>query len=477
MLHIAMPLGYYISMKLSPGSLRQKIVLGYIAGAVLVLGFVLLSWNNLNNLEEMVESGEIVSDLFDTTLEIRRFEKNYFLYKTRDDYGELIAYVEKSDKLIERPELRLFASPAVINELERAIHGYRDLLKSDIHELRTAEELKWEKALRAKGHEILTIAEQISNNRKHIKRKSLTDAKRLLVVGIALLIVAGIAAGILFYMKAVRPLSVIERHMNRISDGEFSLIDTRFSDSELLSLKVAFNKMLLELQVRQSHLIQSEKLASMGTLVFGVAHELNNPLSNIYTSAQILGEELESGDMEHNKELLAQIESETERAKDVVGSVLDYSRSGEKRAFNLNRAVDETIRLMKAEIPAGVTIAAKVPENIALFADKQKIQQVFLNLVNNAVDAMDSEGVISISASHSDGIIEILVQDNGEGMSKDTLSKIFDPFYSSKRTKKGYGLGLFVVHNIIKEHGGSISADSSPNVGTVFTIALPEKES
>jgi len=464
-------------MKLSPRSLRQKIFLGYIAGAVLVLGFALLSWGNLNNLEEMVESGEIVSDLFDTTLEIRRFEKNYFLYQTRDDYNELVAYVEKSDELIERPELTIFAAPKVINELELAIHAYVALLKSKAHKMGNSEKIKWEKAMRAKGHDILTIAEQISNNRKSIKRKSLTDAKRLLLAGIVLLIVPGIGAGILFYKKAVKPLSVIEQHMNRISDGEFSLIDTRFSDSELLSLKVAFNKMLLELQTRQSHLVQSEKLASMGTLVFGVAHELNNPLSNIYTSAQILGEELEGGDMEHKRRLLEQIESETERAKDVVGSVLDYSRSRAKFSFNLNRAIGETIRLMKAEIPAGVSITTSVQDDIFIFADKQKIQQVMLNLINNAVDAMDNEGEISISASRSGGNIEIIVQDNGAGMTKDTLSKIFDPFYSSKKNKKGYGLGLFVVHNIIHEHGGSISADSSPNIGTVFTITLPEKES
>jgi signal transduction histidine kinase len=468
---------YGIKMKLSPKSIRQKIFLGYLGGAVLVLGFVLLSWNNLDNLEEMVKSGEAVSDLFDTALEIRRFEKNYFLYGTDYDYGELFRYVFEAEELIQRDEISLFASPQVIYMLDRRIQEYLELLKDNIEELDDSERMQLKAELRAKGKEIVNIAEQISANRKLIKRESLVDAKMHLLVGIMLLIVAGIFAAILFYMKAVRPLSVIEQHMDRISGGEFSLIDTRFKDSELVSLKVAFNKMLLELQTRQSHLVQSEKVASIGTLVFGVAHELNNPLSNIYTSAQILNEELESGDIEYKRELLSQIESETERAKEVVGSVLDYSRSKEKVSFNLRRAMEEAIRLMKAEIPAGVTIAANVPEDIALFADKQKIQQVILNLINNAVDAMEDEGEISISASQESDMVEILVQDNGEGMDQKTLKKVFDPFYSSKKDKKGYGLGLFIVNKIINEHGGSISVDSSPNIGTVFTIMLPQEES
>jgi signal transduction histidine kinase len=468
---------YGIKMKLSPKSIRQKIFLGYLGGAVLVLGFVLLSWNNLNNLEEMVKSGEAVSDLFDTALEIRRFEKNYFLYSTDYDYGELFRYVFKAEELIERDEISLFASPQVIYMLDQRIQEYLVLLKDNIEEFDDSERMQLKAELRAKGKEIVNIAEQISANRKLIKRESLVGAKMHLLVGIMLLIVSGIFAAILFYMKAVKPLSVIEQHMDRISAGEFSLIDTRFKESELVSLKVAFNKMLLELQARQKHLVQSEKVASIGTLVFGVAHELNNPLSNIYTSAQILNEELESNDIQYKKELLSQIESETERAKEVVGSVLDYSRSKEKVSFNLRRSVEEAIRLMKAEIPAGVTIAANVPEDIALFADKQKIQQVILNLVNNAVDAMENEGEIWISASQESDMVEIVIQDNGEGMDQKALKKVFDPFYSTKKDKKGYGLGLFIVNKIINEHGGSISVDSSPNIGTVFTIMLPQEES
>jgi len=463
-------------MSLYPGSLRKKIIFGYISAAILILGFVLLAWSNLNKLQEMVISGDVVTDLFDTTLEIRRFEKNYFLYETQDDYKELINYVEKADSLLQRKELSLFASSPVIDELKKNVHGYRDLLRTDVEHFTRGQKLLWEKELREIGKDIIIMAERISEDRKAIKRSSLEAAKEHLLTGIAFLVVAGLVAGLIFYRKAVRPLSILESHMNRISDGEFSLIDTRFKDSELVSLKIAFNKMLMELQARQRHLVQSEKLASMGTLVFGVAHELNNPLSNIYTSSQILKEELEGDDTELKQELLSQIESETERARDVVASVLDYSRSKEKKSFNLKRAVEETMRLMKAEIPPKINIISNVPDDMTLFADKQKIQQVILNLVKNAIDAIPGNGEISISAAHDGDRVEMVIQDDGEGMDRETTLKIFDPFYSSKKGKAGHGLGLFIVHNIIEEHGGSISVDSAPNFGTVFTIILPEKE-
>ncbi|NIR16282.1 MAG: hypothetical protein GWN86_21110, partial [Desulfobacterales bacterium] len=181
--------------------------------------------------------------------------------------------------------------------------SYQKMLKVDPSTMNRTIKLAWEKQLRSKGKDIVTVAEQISEDRKRVKEQSLHTTKRHLLLGILFLTVAGLSAGLIFYKKAVKPLSVLEQHMNRISDGEFTLIDTKFKDSELISLKIAFNKMLLELQTRQSHLVQSEKLASMGTLVFGVAHELNNPLSNIYTSSQILREELEEDDIEYKREL------------------------------------------------------------------------------------------------------------------------------------------------------------------------------
>lgn len=264
--------------------------------------------------------------------------------------------------------------------------------------------------------------------------------------------------------------------MKSIANGEFSFIPVVSRDRELMSLSKAFNTMLVELELRQMHLVQTEKLASLGTLLFGVAHELNNPLSNISTSCQILKEEIDEADIGYKKELLSQIESETDRAKDILRSLLDYSRSGEKETINLKKMVAESIRFIGGDAPAKVGIDLNIPEDLSLFADKQKLQQVFLNLIKNAMEAIEGEGKISISARKVKDTVEIKVSDTGEGMEPEMPSKIFDPFFTTKIAKKGYGLGLFVAHNIISEHGGTIDVESSPGHGTTFLIKLSVKE-
>lgn len=467
-------------MRFYPKSLRQKLLLSYIIWIVLILAFIFLSFNNLNSLQRMVEAGEIVSELFDTTLEIRRFEKNFFLYRTDEDYQRLSRYIDDANSLLMNDDLLVFTGSEVITKLRGDLNDYVQLLMEYRAVAVVEESSDLESMIRDKGKNIVDEAESLTRDKNTIKREALEAAKRNLFIGIGILVFAAIAGGLAFYYKAIKSLSPLEAHMNRIAAGEFSLINTQFRDRELTSLKTAFNKMLVELDERQQHLIQSEKLASLGTLVFGVAHELNNPLSNISTSSQILLEEIDGDDLEHKKELLLQIQAETDRARDVVGSVLEFSRSSESQDFNLKKAVDETIRLMKAEIPAPIRIITGVPDDINLYGDKQKIQQLLINLLQNAIDAIQQKGVIYISANiikENGGRVELVVRDNGAGIDPEALSHIFDPFYSSKKHGKGYGLGLFIVHNIVEEQGGSISVDSYPGQGTVFTIVFPTGES
>lgn len=461
-------------MELYPKSLREKLTRGYITVVVLIVGFVLISWGNLNNLEEMVMASDIVTKLFDTTLEIRRFEKNYFLYETSEDYDELLGYVAEAEELLKREELTLFAGSDVLSGLSYSIKQYKVLLTAGPGDNMPV----WEDRIRVIGKNIVIVAERISEDRREIKTATLRNAKWHLLTGMSMLLVAVFAGSLMFYHRAVKSLWLIEKHMDRISEGEFSLITTPFKDSEFLTLKAAFNRMLIELQERQRHIVQSEKLASLGTLVFGVAHELNNPISNISTSCQILREEIDEGSPEHKQELLEQIELEADRASTVVSSLLEYSRTKEKKQFQLKRAVDETLRLLRSEIPTKISVVTEVPDKIELFADKQKIQQVFINLIKNAADSIVEEGEIVITASAKGSeYVQISVRDSGKGMTKRTLSKIFDPFFSSKKDGKGYGLGLFIVHNIVNEHEGTISVDSSPGHGTMFVITLPIKES
>ncbi|GAB4390099.1 MAG: ATP-binding protein [Thermodesulfovibrionales bacterium] len=460
-------------------SLRQKVILGYIVGVLMVMTAITVNWNNLSNVEGMVISGAKVSDLFDTALEIRRFEKNYFLYETEQDYRELLGYIQKAESLLRenRDEYELVAGGEAISGLGNKMAEYREVLRT-VRFLDDSEGRElWEKKLRGLGREIVVSAEDISRTERQTMQKTLQVSRHVSLLSLTFLVTAGFIVGAIFYRMFIRPLGILEKHMKKIADGEFSLIPIESKDRELVSLNSAFNRMLMELEARQMHLVQSEKLASVGTLLFGVAHEINNPLSNISTSCQILKEEINDPDIEYKSELIRQIEEETDRARDIVRSLLDYSRSKEKEAVNLRQAVTGAIRFIKAEVPAKIEISVSIPEDIVLFADKQKVQQVILNLIKNSITAIpEEEGNISISARRNlrEGTVEIRFSDTGVGMEPEVLSKIFDPFFTTKGTRSGYGLGLFIVHNIVEEHGGSINVESEPGRGTTFLIKMPE---
>jgi signal transduction histidine kinase len=467
-------------MSLLPNSLRNKVGLVYIIGLALMLAVAVINWHYFNRLEEMIKSGEKASGFFETTLEIRRFEKNYFLYGKMVDYDSLMSFVNDADVMLQKSgeeDLAHYADSQTIARLKDDIVSYRSLLEKLPKNDGQLMDRRREELLREKGKAIVTAAEAMSKNEHAIMRSTLVSSRRSFVVAVLLIAIAWLAGGAILYRMFVRPLGRMERHMRKVAGGEISPMPVESRDREILSLNSAFNRMLLEIEWRQNHLVQSEKLASFGTLLFGVAHELNNPLSNIYTSCQILKEEIEEDGIEYKKELLTQIEEETDRAKEIVRSLLDYSRAGKKEVVSLRKLVEDSIRFIRGEAPAKVEIRLSVPEDINIFADRPRLQQVFLNLIKNGIDAMAGEGRITIEARRlPDGNVEVDITDTGTGIPPEHVDKIFDPFYTTKESKKGYGLGLFIVHSIIKEHEGTIDVDSKPGGGTSFIITLPSKE-
>ena len=234
-----------------------------------------------------------------------------------------------------------------------------------------------------------------------------------------------------------------------------------------------------ELKKRSDQLIQAKKMASLGILTAGVAHELNNPLNNISTSIQILLEELEEGDVEHQRNLLEGSEKEIERAKDIVKALLEFSR---ERSLSLNRVqfkyfVEKTITLIQGELPSEIRINMNVPEDIETNLDPKRIQQVLINFILNSVQAITGEGSITIKVwegmEDNAKMLYCQVQDTGHGISKQDFDMIFDPFFTTKDVGKGFGLGLSISHNIIEQHGGRIDVESVPGEKTKFTVILP----
>ncbi|MEF8943534.1 MAG: ATP-binding protein [Desulfohalobiaceae bacterium] len=300
-----------------------------------------------------------------------------------------------------------------------------------------------------------------------------------LSLGIIILIALSTFAFLFYHVE--QPLRRIGMAIKKIASGDYRNIPEVETGDEFESLAHSLNVMLGELNKRSEQLVQSEKMAALGTLTSGVAHEINNPLNNISTSLQILLEELEEGDLEYQRELLTETGREVERAQDIVRALLEYSR---KSAFNVSRErfrdlVDNALKLIQGEIPSNVNVELDIPEEIHSVVDPRRIQQVLLNLMINGFQAMYPEGgTLRLEAfGHAEGKgFYFRVQDTGRGIPEEQVNRIFDPFYTTKGDASGSGLGLSVSRGIIESHHGSIAVDSQEGRGTTFVVYLPYEQ-
>lgn len=472
--------------------IRKKITYGFYMLLVLMVGTAVLTYGIVRQVEEKVVFVEVIEDFFNATLEVRRFEKNYFLYRQEKDFLENQLYWQKLlDLFLSKTEaLQSIVSSDELERIANIIASYKGHM-ARLHEfnLKGGNDYKsrfrnsLEDQVRRAGKELTDFAEKTRLAEKTEIKRKLKTTQSFLLWSILCLFVFGVVVAALLGRKVVSSLKVLEGYTKRISQGNFVEIAVLESEQEIRSLLLAFNRMTRELQMRQQQLVQSEKLAALGTLLSGVAHELNNPLSNISSSAQILGEEIEGDDLEFKKNLVDQIETQSDKARDIVRTLLEFSRIKEfnKQRLLLGKLIAETILLMRGQVPSEVEIMVEVPDDLEILADKQRLQQVFLNLIKNGIDAMDGQGHLWLTARKTEkyrkrGEVEIMIEDDGPGIDSELMNRIFDPFFTTKDVGKGSGLGLYVVHDIVEWHGGTINVDSRPGVGTTFTIWLPGEE-
>ncbi len=488
-------------MKLQ-SSLRQKITLGYLGYyfmALLVVALSLFIYFELRLIEQKIKLGEQITELFDAALEIRRFEKNYFLYRQGADLHEGNRYAAKAEELLDRNAVEfsgLTLAPRLA-KLHNEVRMYRALMAEYVRtELADAAHITaLEAQIRKTGKVIVTIAEDMAGIERSLIRATLDRLRATLVVSIVLLTLLMTAIGWLLSRLVVRPLQHMDHCVESLASGKLDKLTPPSSDREIVSITQAFNHMIVELELRQKSLVRSEKLAALGTMLAGVAHELNNPLSNISLSCQILLEEINENDPARKAELLEQIDEQTVRARNIVRALLDFARDRPVRRepVALATLLDETIHFLNGDRAPNITIACDIPANIVLQGDRPRLQQAFLNLIKNALHALGDSGNIQIHAnllphpfdSGSDDdhaktkchslkeAVDIEIHDNGPGIPSDILPRIFDPFFTTKDVGQGMGLGLFIVHGIIEESGGCITAESQPGQGTSFHIRLP----
>jgi two-component system NtrC family sensor kinase len=318
-------------------------------------------------------------------------------------------------------------------------------------------------------------------------------------IGICVVIIIVLVA-ILIARRISIPLRRLEEVAKKITDGDYKVDFSNTAPREVESLASSLNKMASELekekkeledwadtleekvevrtdQLKKIHnqLFRSEKLASLGKLAAGVAHEINNPLTGVLTNASLLLDDFEKGD--ERREDVKVIVDETIRCREIVKRLLDFARQTkpQKILTNINTLIENIILLVKNQtsfrsITIEKDLEAKVPE---IMADTDQIQQVFINLILNASEAMSEGGKLTIESriGKNGDFIDIKFTDNGYGISEDDKQKIFDPFYTTK--ENGTGLGLSISYGIIERHGGTIDVESSVGTGTIFTLHLP----
>jgi signal transduction histidine kinase len=279
----------------------------------------------------------------------------------------------------------------------------------------------------------------------------------------------------------ILPLSRVEKAAAAISKGDLRRIPNIRGSLAIHSLVATINRMIEELNKKSEQLIQQEKMASLGTLTSGVAHELNNPLSNISSSTQILLEELGQNDLDFQQKMMRGIEEQVEKARDIVRSLLEFARENEFKpvATDVRQLIEKTIKLVHSEIPADVSIEVDIADGVVAQLDTRRMSQALINLLMNGIQSMEGcGGQVTVRALLNSDQHQLIieVEDEGCGIDAKTIPRVFDPFFSTKDVDRGTGLGLYVTYGIIKKHNGDIAVSSRSGSGTKFIITLPTEQ-
>ncbi len=307
--------------------------------------------------------------------------------------------------------------------------------------------------------------------------------RRYLVFSVISALVPNLLLLLLVLRTVSRPLQRITLTAVEVAKGSYGTeVDLRKSNDEIGLLASSFNEMsrkmasdIDELQRLNEQLIRAEKLAAMGTLAAGVAHEVNNPLASISSLVQMMRSQ--EGHSVETRERLNLISAQIDRIKQVTQDMTNFARSrpAARSEVDVNNVIRTALRLSSfdkafQDLDVNTELGEGLP---AVFADEDQLQQVFLNLLLNARDAMADGGSLSITTTLEAGHIRVEIIDSGIGIDTESAAQIFDPFYTTKPAGKGTGLGLAVCYGIVTAHGGRIDVAANSPSGTRFMVFLP----
>jgi signal transduction histidine kinase len=461
-------------------TIRARIILAF--SLIFALCGVITLWSiwALSGLETKILYLDISGNYLREIQQARRFEKNYFLYGTNLD--DSLDHITNAERIIRNGGDLIKKTLGTQNYQTKLqqLEAYKLLL----NQLKTVKDKdqknKIEMALRKYGANMVSFASDLVEQEREAVIHMLRLSRQIPFYFLAVLLGMMIFIGTFFARNLLGALARFMKYTERIGQGDFSPITPkRKYQDEFSQLAKAFNQMIKELDRRHRILVESHKLRAIGTLVAGVAHELNNPLNNIMLTASLLAEDFSTLNDQEQLELIGDLLEETERAHKIVRNLLDFARESKTfiKPLRIDAIIEDSIRLVANQVKlARLQLETDFPKNLPLVhGDEQMLKQVFVNLILNAVDVLPPKGriFVSITKEVEDNFLAVEVRDNGPGIPEHILERIFDPFFTTKTKGKGTGLGLSVSQGIVRKLGGNIRVTSKVGVGTTFTVLLP----
>jgi signal transduction histidine kinase len=458
-------------------------MMSFVVCFAFMAAIIVLNYSNFSRLSRSMQFFELAEGLNSNILEMRRYEKNYFLYSQNFSYEENVTYTNQLALTLQREKDILVQAIGRKNFdlFGKYVQEYTEMM-SKLHQTPCAPDgcAELQALIRGVGQNLLTLADQLVSVERRTIHGLLQQMIPLPLISLLLLVV--LLGFVIFYIgeKVIRPLARITREAEAVARGAFERITPYGDDkNEIHHLVAAVNRMVGELEKRREQLVQSRKIASIGTLTAGIAHEINNPINNISLILESLLEDEQALDDAERRRLYQEAMDQADRASEIVKNLLEFSRASHPRMeeTRLEEVVDKTFRLVKNELDLHhIRFVKEVNCDFPpLQLDKGGLQQVLLNLFMNGIQAMEKGGELKavIRAAETPAEARIDIVDTGPGISPEHISQVFDPFFTTKKVGVGTGLGLSVSYNIIKKSGGRMEVDSRPGQGACFSIFLP----
>jgi two-component system NtrC family sensor kinase len=514
-------------------SIGAKLIL--VVGFILILSIGVFAYVNIASLKKQL-TAEVMQGALRISETVRRSTRNDMLRNLREDLHQMIETIGQQEglekiRVFNKDGQIMFSSDKIeigkmVDKKAEACYACHSAEKP-LERLDTPDRSRIFKS--KPGHRVLGVISAIYNEpdcytpacHAHPPEQkvlgvldigmSLADVdqgiksaqNKMIIFAIIAFLVISMAISISINRYVARPVRELVKATQKVAEGDLNYSIPSKTEDEIGQLASSFNQMTLdlrkldekllewgktleqkveerteELRKTQNQLLQSEKMASLGKLAAGVAHEINSPLTGILTYSSLLHKAKKEDDPD--KEDLEVIVNETNRCKMIVKGLLDFARQTEpqKALSDINEVINKSINLISHQASIqNVKIEKKIkPDLPKIMIDPGQIQQVFINILLNAIEAMPQGGTLTISSEIEDDLAVIEFTDTGIGIPEENLPKIFDPFFTTKKQGKGTGLGLSVSYGIIERHRGKLQVKSQMSRGTTFTVKLPTKE-